>query len=107
MARQQYSCSTHALEVQIVADRTLEYTFSRYTEYAVGVSVGGVYVTSIWQRYKRFHQLHKELARKMGAQKARLPALPPKIRGQGAHPRVVAERREELCRCVCSHAAGR
>ena len=100
MSAPAYSCSTHALTVQIVADRTLEYTFSRYTEYAAAVFVGGTYVTSTWQRYKRFHQLHRELARNMGVQRAQLPQLPPKIRGRGAHPRVVAGRRDELCRYI-------
>lgn len=95
-----YSCATHTLAVKIVADRTLEYTFSRYTEYAIAVFAGGTYVTSTWQRYKRFHQLHRELVRNTRAQRARLPSLPPKIRGRGAHPSVVADRRDELCQYI-------
>ncbi len=95
-----YSRATHTLAVKIVADRTLEYTFSRYTEYAIAVFAGGTYVTSTWQRYKRFHQLHRELVRNMRAQAAQLPSLPPKIRGRGAHPRVVADRRAELCQYI-------
>jgi hypothetical protein len=99
-AMSSYSCATHTLAVKIVADRTLEYTFSRYTEYAIAVFAGGTYVTSTWQRYKRFHQLHRELVRNTRAQRARLPSLPPKIRGRGAHPSVVADRRDELCQYI-------
>ena len=94
------SCASSALHVRIVQTRRMEYTFTRHIEYAIAVFVGDEYVTSSWQRYKRFNQLHRQLARKMGTQRNQLPRLPPKIRGRGADPAVVAGRREELCEYI-------